>query len=172
MSTDIKRLKSRSIQKHDVEANWLQATGFVPYAGEIIVYDKDEAHDYVRFKIGDGNSNVNDLPFEVEKDLFEFKKNLYLYEIPAGAYVRINADVDKECLATVTAYNDPTDETNQFEKKCKINQWFSLDEFISYSYTEARFEYITDEETGDSIDFTINLKINNYALRDKVYTKA
>jgi hypothetical protein len=31
--------------------------------GEIIVYDKDEQHDFVRTKIGDGETYINDLPF-------------------------------------------------------------------------------------------------------------
>lgn len=55
--------KVRHVQKHDVEANWLKATGFTPLAGEIVIYDKDEKHDFVRTKIGDGETNINDLPF-------------------------------------------------------------------------------------------------------------
>lgn len=55
--------KVRHVQKHDVEANWLKATGFTPLAGEIVIYDKDEQHDFVRTKIGDGETNINDLPF-------------------------------------------------------------------------------------------------------------
>lgn len=58
-----KRIMGRAIQKHDTETNWLKATNFTPMQGEIIVYDIDENYDYERFKIGDGESNVNDLPF-------------------------------------------------------------------------------------------------------------
>lgn len=50
-------------QKHDIEANWIKATGFTPKAGEIIVYDPDEVYTYARVKIGDGNTLVNNLPF-------------------------------------------------------------------------------------------------------------
>ena len=40
MSENIeKRIKSRSIQKHDLEVNWNKATSFVPYKGEFIIYD-------------------------------------------------------------------------------------------------------------------------------------
>lgn len=58
-----KTLKSRIIHKHDVEANWLKATNFVPLAGEIIIYDIDATHAYERVKVGDGKTVVSSLPF-------------------------------------------------------------------------------------------------------------
>lgn len=67
-----KRIVSRVIQKHDVEANWIKATGFIPMAGEIIIYDRDDnvtdeslkgTYSYERIKVGDGIQNVNTLPF-------------------------------------------------------------------------------------------------------------
>jgi hypothetical protein len=53
----------RIINKHDTEANWNKATGFIPYQGEVIVYDVDEYYSYERFKIGDGVTAVTALPF-------------------------------------------------------------------------------------------------------------
>ena len=61
-----KVLNSRIIHKHDTEANWLKATNFIPKQGELIVYDIDDDHNYERFKIGDGVTNVNNLIFVVE----------------------------------------------------------------------------------------------------------
>jgi hypothetical protein len=82
-----KRIRSRSIQKHDLEVNWNKATGFVPYKGELIVYDREVDEDgntlkdtegklllpegrttpytYERIKIGDGINVVtsSNLPF-------------------------------------------------------------------------------------------------------------
>lgn len=69
-----KNLKTRIIHKHDIEANWMKATNFIPLQGEIVVYDIEKETDnlpegrtnkysYERLKIGDGISNVNDLPF-------------------------------------------------------------------------------------------------------------
>lgn len=58
-----KNLKARIVHKHDIEANWLLATGFTPKQGEIIVYDIDDNYSYERIKIGDGVQNVNNLPF-------------------------------------------------------------------------------------------------------------
>ena len=57
-----KNISSRIINKHDTEINWNKATNFIPKAGEIIVYDRDETYDYGRFKIGDGETVVMDLP--------------------------------------------------------------------------------------------------------------
>lgn len=62
-----KTMKARVQHKHDIEANWLKATNFTPLASEIIVYDPDENYDYPRIKIGDGETNINALPF-VTKD--------------------------------------------------------------------------------------------------------
>lgn len=73
-----KTIKSRFVQKHDLEAHWLLATNFIPMQGEFIVYDAEidadgnilalpedrtEPYTYARLKLGDGINNVNDLPF-------------------------------------------------------------------------------------------------------------
>lgn len=49
--------------KHETEENWQKAVNFVPLQAEIIVYDVDETHQQQRFKIGDGVTKINDLPF-------------------------------------------------------------------------------------------------------------
>ena len=58
-----KNINARIIHKHDTEANWNLATNFTPKQGEIVVYDVDDTYTYERFKIGDGVTNVNSLPF-------------------------------------------------------------------------------------------------------------
>lgn len=55
--------KLRIKLKHDTEANWLKATTFKPFKGELITYDVDSAHSAPRFKVGDGVKVVGDLPF-------------------------------------------------------------------------------------------------------------
>lgn len=62
MATE-KNISSRIIHKHDIEANWDKATNFIPKAGEIIVYDRDENYTYERIKVGDGETLVSALPF-------------------------------------------------------------------------------------------------------------
>ena len=76
-----KRFKTRMQQKHDLEANWLKASAFIPMKGEFVVYDieVDDAgnslelpsgrttpYTYARCKIGDGLTQINDLPFLVD----------------------------------------------------------------------------------------------------------
>lgn len=58
-----KIINTRIQQKHDIEANWLKATNFIPLAGELIIYDPDDNYSYERFKIGDGETLINNLPF-------------------------------------------------------------------------------------------------------------
>ena len=64
-----KNIKSRIVHKHDTAENWAKATGFIPRQAEVIVYDKDSTYSYERFKIGDGVTNVNSLPFVDEQKL-------------------------------------------------------------------------------------------------------
>lgn len=74
-----KNINSRIQHKHDTEANWNKATNFIPKQGELIVYDIDENYDYQRIKIGDGVTNVNELPFwdkGIEDKLIENAPNL------------------------------------------------------------------------------------------------
>jgi hypothetical protein len=73
-----KEYVGRMTQKHDIEANWKKAINFIPKQAEIIVYDveydakghtlelpegRDVPYAYERFKIGDGITKVNLLPF-------------------------------------------------------------------------------------------------------------
>ena len=79
-------LNARVSHMHDIEANWLLTNKFIPKLGEVIVYDKDSDHAYERFKIGDGVTTVNDLPFSVEaglKEYLSYKENVG-YIIDAG----------------------------------------------------------------------------------------
>lgn len=58
-----KKIKTRIQNKHEPQANWDLATGFIPLAGELIVYEPDSTYSYPRFKIGDGSTAVGSLPF-------------------------------------------------------------------------------------------------------------
>jgi len=77
----VKNIKTRIQNKHDTEANWQQATNFVPMAGEIIVYDADSTYSYERFKIGDGKTLVMNLPFAggVDETSVKLSSDLYTY---------------------------------------------------------------------------------------------
>jgi len=83
-----KSLNSRIINKHDVEANWIKATNFIPKQGETIVYDIDENYDYERLKIGDGVTLVSNLPFVIDFFTKEDINEICGSEIYAGSEVQ------------------------------------------------------------------------------------
>ena len=56
-------IKTRIQLKNDTEANWDKAVNFVPREGEVIIYSADDTHPFSRLKVGDGVTNVIDLPF-------------------------------------------------------------------------------------------------------------
>ena len=75
------RIKS----KHDTTENWNNAVGFIPLAGEIIIYDdyktvtyEDHGETITRnvpgIKIGSGNAYVQDLAF-IDGDLYDRLRN-------------------------------------------------------------------------------------------------
>ena len=55
-------LKTRIKQKTDTSENWEKATNFTPLAGEYCFYS-----DFNKIKVGDGSTNINDLPFVNEE---------------------------------------------------------------------------------------------------------
>lgn len=79
-----KSFQTRIIHKHDIEDNWNKATNFKPNKGEMIVYDKDDNHNFVRLKFGDGETVVKDLPFiqtssSDARDIYNPNKTYFIY---------------------------------------------------------------------------------------------
>ena len=60
-----KNIKSRIIHKNDTNENWQKAVNFIPKLGEIVIYNSEKSW----FKIGDGKTNINDLPFAKQPEL-------------------------------------------------------------------------------------------------------
>lgn len=58
-----KKFNARIQHKIDTQENWEKAVNFIPLKGEWIFYDKDAENADIRLKIGDGETNVNELPF-------------------------------------------------------------------------------------------------------------
>lgn len=55
-------IKTRIKLKSDTEQKW-SANPIIPLAGELIVYSADATHPFSRLKVGDGSTNVVNLPF-------------------------------------------------------------------------------------------------------------
>lgn len=98
-----KILQTRIQCKHDTEANWNQATNFIPLAGEIIIYE-----DLNQIKIGDGTTLLSNLPF------FNNSSNIYIQDTEPGNPKDgdLWVDTDDEggeilaAVATTGNYND------------------------------------------------------------------
>ena len=68
-------INTRIQLKNDTEENWKKSvlvseggtktsgTSFVPLQGELIIFSADDTHPFPRFKVGDGETTVVNLPF-------------------------------------------------------------------------------------------------------------
>ena len=112
----VKEINSRIINKHDIEVNWNKASTFIPQLGEIIVYDIDENYNFERFKIGDGITNVINLPFTnieldttllVEGKAADAKAVGDAIESLKDTYIAITtAEIDEICGAESFSYDE------------------------------------------------------------------
>ena len=59
-------MKARLSLLHKSESEWHKLATFVPFSGEVIVFDPDTTHNYARLKIGDGKTLLKDLPFFID----------------------------------------------------------------------------------------------------------
>lgn len=96
-----KVFQSRIQLKHDIEENWLKATNFVPKEGEIIIYDIDANNPIARFKIGDGTTKVNELPFVSHHKIVSYLPQVLTEEEKAQARENIGAISLEDELITV-----------------------------------------------------------------------
>ena len=129
-----KQIRGRLIQKHDTEINWNKAVNFIPMLGEFIVYDRDETHDYERFKIGDGITTVALLPFADDavcnklSKYTDFKGEVTSLPInpEEGSMYRLLSD-------NISTNVDMIDTNSTFEFKTNsVNSIRADDEVISY----------------------------------------
>lgn len=134
-----KVFQSRIQLKHDVEENWSKATNFIPKVGEIIIYDIDENNSIARFKIGDGTTNVNLLPFVSHHEVISYlpqeltedqqmqaRANLGLYcttEEPE-AFLKME-DYAKETPYDITRYNVYIGPISDYNSTLEFNIEFS-----------------------------------------------
>lgn len=153
-----KNINSRIQHKHDTEANWNKATNFIPKQGELIVYDIDENYDYQRIKIGDGVTNVNELPFwdkGIEDKLIENAPNLeadkgepgYIANRPG--YRTINPDVNTT-IEIVEAGNYCLLDFSTVNKNF-VNNYLTYEELIRDYSRMCDFYYsfdMVEAETG------------------------
>lgn len=140
-----KNFNARFKQKHDIEANWAKAS-FVPLAGEFIVYDTDENNPLPRIKVGDGETQINNLPF-VDKGKMTYK----------GEVSELPTSVNEGDVYKIT--NDVT--IGELHNKYKIienGSWnFNNDRNYGYHLDGYGFMYLFTYNDRDLEEFMWNL---------------
>ena len=173
-----KTILSRIIHKHDIEANWNKATGFIPKQGEIIVYDIDENYNYERFKIGDGKTTVINLPFQktnindlkavsydIAQELTDEQKIQARANIGAGT-----PDSIKIIEATYSANGESTISSTEEEINALIAEGKNvcIDCFIEPEDRTFRFYFSTKTSSGTTL--FVNTEVSDGAPELKLLT--
>lgn len=80
-------MKARVCQLHKTEAEWQKYSDWSPEAGEIVVYDKDATHNFARMKVGDGKTQLKNLPFFIEDTIASYIRKIEYQEILDGGRI-------------------------------------------------------------------------------------
>lgn len=151
-----KTLKARIVQKHDTEANWKKALNFIPKQAEIIVYDKDEIYDYIRLKVGDGTTKINDLPFTSPLAL---ALNETETQLVASTSVSFSLDAEHNTGLYVSAKNAITISSFKEGQKYKV-VWDGKTYFV-YGW---KFTYLDPNSTANWYDWQLIGNGNNNVI--------
>lgn len=142
-----KIINTRIINKHAVESDWLKAVNFTPKQGELIVYDRDSTYDYERFKIGDGTTNINDLPFATYKSVPEFDGSFdSLSNLPF--YPSFNITWNRDTTGLTEVLSSEISGLGQVPYYKLSDQTASVDNVIGGSFTinyDAIYSYTVEE---------------------------
>lgn len=107
-------INTRVKNKHDTEANWSKSN-LVPLNGEIIIFEADDNTPYPRFKVGDGETKINNLPF-IDSD--------YVKQDELGNYVttdNVNQSINNKCILYTEAQTLTEEQKNQARTNIGIN---------------------------------------------------
>lgn len=151
--------------KYDIEENWKKAVNFIPLEGELIIYGKDINYSYDRFKVGDGVTKVNDLPFT---DRYFIKQLPVTYseltllrnnsELIPGSFYRITdyqcTTVQENTYATSNKFDIIVQalSNNTLSESCKAEHHYTEGVMDSYfaqcNLTSWEIKYCIDNDTS------------------------
>ena len=163
-----KQINTRIQHKHDIEANWRKAVNFVPMQGELIIYDDcyfdDENNkvvvaDQIRFKIGNGTSTVNELPFS--DDSLNAKIEDMKTELSAQADWNQNDSSAADYIQNRTHWLNKTVNTILEEITVETTDWGGAelsDNLLDQIYGDGRLYTITI----DGISYDCNSWMTSY----------
>ena len=172
-----KQINTRVMLKHDTEENWLKATGFIPKLSEPIVYDEDAQHPYKRFKIGDGETNVNALPFTAKTivdvvELPAYSDSNVLYRLTSACFVENQCKKNYwDCIVvnTLADVSNPISVVdNPAAENPKITAYYDLDTEAAYGYYNNNM--IPLESIAPAFGLTydgVKTDITKFAIKDK-----
>ena len=116
---------TRIILKNGTESDWNKVATFIPYVGEMIVYNPDQLHPFTRVKVGDGVHLPRDLPFidagsvgGVNLDNVEAARLKHTLTFGAGEVYRFDGSADVTVPVYTGAYDNGADagaQENNFE---------------------------------------------------------
>ena len=143
----------RYILKHDTEENWKKASNFSPKNGEPIIYDIDSTHAKQRIKIGDGSTNVNNLPFIANDNLLESIK--YVSESELSSEENLDASY-QYCVTDLLSYDDLNSDL-----QAKIDKAASVDNKLDKVEETGVYPRLYDVQTDGTqsvISFTSDVE--------------
>ena len=145
-------LNIRIQHKHDIEANWLKATTFIPKAGELIIYDVDSNNAAPRFKVGDGKTVVSNLPFS--NDVIQAEVDNKVEKIfGKGLSTNDYTTTEKNKLAGITAGAKPNQ--NAFSKIKLGDQQIAADEEADTLNIASENITLVADVTNDKLTFKL-----------------
>ena len=74
-------MKARIGQLYKTEAEWEKYKDFIPLAGELIIFSKDENYSYSRLKVGDGKTKLKDLTFFIDSAIDDHVTSRFINEV-------------------------------------------------------------------------------------------
>ena len=146
-----KQMGSRVLLKNDIEANWMKAVNFIPKLGEAIIYNAEldgqepiidgiairQPIKYPRVKIGDGITNVNDLPFMASDSVDFFVQNEEPENAPENTvWIDLDEDSGNEIIQSDWDITDEADPA-YIKNKPEIITKEYVDEAISNASIEV-----------------------------------
>ena len=200
-----KQMKTRIVHKHDIEVNWQKAINFVPKQGELIIYDdryvdtdgvEHVVADAVRFKIGNGVDNVNDLAF-ISSDVIlnveqlpeaDIKSNIFYRTAKSIGMFHMNIEGESLQIPATIYYVDTLPETGietkaenlltdgyhiYKQKEDNLTYVYSLDDvdnIVKWSAAEFLIVDTVEELNGES-GIVISEKINSIYTRNSENTE-
>lgn len=172
-----KILNTRIVHKHDTAENWAKATNFIPKQGELIIYDIDNTYTYERFKIGDGKTLVNNLPFADDSVKLWVQNNRVVQ--PYGVNYENQDDalgitIPSQGTTHFSLYSDGpvSDDSGNFGWEVTLKPTYGPQETYGYKFDLMlnQDEHVATQEWVNAQDFGGEIDTSNFVTLDGAQT--